>query len=121
MAEVLETLERQTEESDRRFLEFKEKRLKSEAEIEERRAAREEAHMMRMQQLFMQQMQQMMMVFAGYGPPPIPYPTAPAPVSGSVPSSQPVTPRQGQPSQLSFTGSTPQQEESPEPPRSSFN
>ena len=50
MAEVLETLEKQTEESDRRFLEFEEKRLKSEAEIEERRAAREEAHMMRMQQ-----------------------------------------------------------------------
>ena len=100
IAEVLEQLERQTKESDRRFFEFEGKRMKAEAEREDRRASREEEHMMRMQQLFMQQMQQMMM-FSSYGPPPFAYP----PVSRSATLSQPSTsapvPRQGEPSQRS--------------------
>ena len=39
IAEVLEHLERQTKDSDRRFFEFEEKRMKAEAEREDRRAS----------------------------------------------------------------------------------
>jgi hypothetical protein len=111
MSEILDKLERQTEESDRRFIEFEEKRMKSEAENEERRAAREEDQMMRMQQLFMQQMQQMMVMFTGYGPPPFPYP--PVPVTSITPGPVTLPSRQGQPSQLPTSSHASQQDESP--------
>ena len=45
------------------------KRMKLEAEMEERRRVREEEQMMRMQQMFAQQMQQMMLALTGYPPP----------------------------------------------------
>ena len=93
IAEVLEQLERQTKESDRRFFEFEEKRMKPEAERQDRRASREEEHMMRMQQLFMQQMQQMMM-FSSYGPPPFAYPPASRSAFLSQPSTSVPVPRQ---------------------------
>ena len=72
IAEVLEQLERQTKESDKRFFEFEEKRMQAEGECEDRRASRQEGHMMRTQQLFMQQMQEMMM-FSSNAPPPFAY------------------------------------------------
>lgn len=102
--EVLEQFERQTQESYRRLIEFKKKRMNAEADNEERRAAREEDHMMRMQQMFMQQMQQMMM-FTGHGPLSLPYPPVPIATSlsqFSTPMPTSVhTPRQRQPSQSS--------------------
>ena len=68
--------DRQTAESDECFLAFEEKRMKLEAEMEERRRVREERQMMKMQQMFAQQMQQMMLALTGY-PPPFPqYPTS---------------------------------------------
>ena len=50
---MLEQIERQPQESDKIFMEYKEKRMKAEVESEEQRAAQED-YLMRMQQLFMQ-------------------------------------------------------------------
>ena len=76
VAAIMSKFDRQTAESDERFLAFEEKRMKLEAEMEERRRVREEEQMMRMQQMFAQQMQQMMLALTGY-PPPFPqYPTS---------------------------------------------
>ena len=85
----------QTQESDRRFIEYEETRMKAEAENEERRAAQED-RMMRLQQ-----MQQMMIMFTGYGPPSFLYPPVSIATSPSQPSTPVPTPRQGQPSQSS--------------------
>ena len=93
-------MERQTQESCRRLIEVEEKRMKAEAENEERREAQED-RMMRMQQMFMQQMQQMMMMFTGYGPPSFPSPPLSIATSLSQPTTPVPTPRQGQPSQTS--------------------
>ena len=71
VAAIMGKFDRQTVEFDECFLAFEEKRMKLEAEMEERRRVQEEEQMMRMQQMFAQQMQQMMLALTGY-PPTIP-------------------------------------------------
>ena len=93
VAAIMSKFDRQTAESDERFLAFEEKRMTLEAEMEERRRVHEEEQMMRMQQMFAQQMQQMMLALTGYHPPFPQYSTSsctqpPAPdPSGTCPSS----------------------------------
>ena len=95
VSNIMTEFSMQTTESDKRFFDFEEKRMKLEMEMEERRRVREEEQTLRMQQMFAQQMQQMMAMMTGYPPsfqqyhvcsPPL-QPPSPDP-SGTCPSSR---------------------------------
>lgn len=89
MCEVLEHLERQSQESHRRYMEFEERMRASEREYEEKRRKEDYEYLMSMQQMFTQQLQQMLFVMSGYPVPPGPSYPHPVPPGQSYPHSAP--------------------------------
>ena len=58
--EVVNEMNKQSEEAEKRFYIYEEKRMKLEASLEEQRRKREEEHELCMQEIFMKMIQQVM-------------------------------------------------------------